>query len=216
MALPVPDTPRPASARTYVFEQLRNWIEEGVLEPGQVIKDSEIAERLGVSRTPVREALQMLEGLQAVETTRSRFTRVTSPSASDGARVRPVLAALHGAAAALAAAHMDADRLAELRAANADLRHAVEAEDPGGALAADVRFHDAIVAAAGNPFVDAALEPVTLSWRRITGLYFGHRGPSRASADQHERIIAALEAGDAVRARACMEANILAVPGDED
>jgi len=212
LALPSPVTPRPASARSWVFEQLRNWIEDGTLAPGEVIRDTDIAARLGVSRTPVREALQMLERLNAVETAPSRSTRVTEVSEADGACIRPVLAALHGTAAAAAAASHD-DRLLDiLRTANGDLRRAVHSDDPGGTLAADIRFHNAIVDAAANPYLKAALEPVELTWRRVTGLYFAHPRPSLVSARQHDAIVDAIAAGDAALARELTEVNILGTP----
>src|ERR1700733_8234926 len=81
-------------ARTEVFDRLRTWIEDGQLEPGEVIKDIELAAVLGVSRTPVREALQMLEQHGLVETRPGRPTRVTETTIEDVARVYAPLAVL--------------------------------------------------------------------------------------------------------------------------
>src|SRR6266849_9018855 len=63
-------------AREAVYARLRDWILRGPLEPGEIIRDADIAQALGVSRTPVREALLRLEGDGLVETAPARWTRV--------------------------------------------------------------------------------------------------------------------------------------------
>src|SRR3954453_1417382 len=114
-------------ARHLVHEQFRAWIEEGVLEPGEVIRDAEIAEALGVSRTPVREALQMLERDGAVEMLPGRLTRVTALHPEDVALLYKPLAVLHGLAAELAAHRAGAADVASLERHNERLRRSLAA-----------------------------------------------------------------------------------------
>ena len=90
------------SMRSLVFEQLRTLIETGGLGPGEVIRDYEVARRLGVSRTPVREALQRLEQQGAVEALPGRVTRVVDLSRDDAPLVYAPLSALEELAAEVA------------------------------------------------------------------------------------------------------------------
>src|SRR5919106_3146649 len=103
--MPVPSLPAPLDrrpARHLVYEHLRTWIESGELAPGEVIKDTDIAQAMGMSRTPVREALQMLERDGSVEMLPGRLTRVTAISPDDITSLYAPLAALHGVASELA------------------------------------------------------------------------------------------------------------------
>src|SRR5579875_2787578 len=82
------------SAKSVVLEKLAEWIEDGTLGPGELIKDGELAGRLGVSRTPIREALQVLEQRGLVEMQPGRLTRVTDITPQDANRVYAVLSTL--------------------------------------------------------------------------------------------------------------------------
>jgi DNA-binding GntR family transcriptional regulator len=192
-----------------VFERLRDWIETGVLAPGEILRDYEIADRLGTSRTPVREALQMLELLNAVETTPSRHTRVSSPSPQDAEILLPPFAALHAVAVENAAGRIDEGLLAELHGQNERLLAAARGGDAVSARAADEAFHSALVERAENRFIDLALAQLRLHWRRYNGLYFTHIAPSEKSFEEHREIIAALREGDGSRAAELTRRNLL-------
>jgi len=100
--MPVPQQ-KAAASRTLLRDQayvrLRDAILDGTLEPGEQLKDAEIAEWLGLSRTPIREALARLEEYGLVETAPNRYTRVTPLSAGDARDAFSVVAALHSLAA---------------------------------------------------------------------------------------------------------------------
>jgi len=200
--VPVPDAP-PIDrrlARFEVFGRLREWIEDGQLEPGEVIRDMTLAAALGVSRTPVREALQMLEQHGLVETHPGRLTRVTETSVEDVGRVYAPLAVLEVLAAQLgtpAAGPADVD---ELRRHNQDLLAASRADDPAAAREADRRFHGVLLRLADNPYLTAAIERLLVHTRRLEALYFRGSTPGRQSHADHERIIFAVAAGDAAAA----------------
>ena len=132
----VPKNLRPIlrqSARTLVFKQLRQWIAEGVFTPDEALNDKEIASALGVSRTPVREALQMLEQQGAVVTTPGRHTRVRSASPRDARLVYPPLSALEALAAELGTSRATSEDVFRMIEANERLRSAVK-EPLGGRL----------------------------------------------------------------------------------
>ena len=202
--MPVPLETRPIdrrTARASVFAQLRRWIEDGVLEPGEVIRDGEIAARLGVSRTPVREALQALEQHGAVETLPGRSTRVTSITREDVALLYAPLAALHGLAAEIGTPYATTTDIDAMSEDNERLSAALDADDPLAARDADGDFHTILLRLAANPYLDAAIEPLLLHARRLEALYFRGVALGRKSYDDHQRIIEAVTAGDTKAAR---------------
>jgi DNA-binding GntR family transcriptional regulator len=185
------------SARHAVFEQLVRWIEEGFLEPGEPIKDSEIATRFGVSRTPVREALQMLEHRGAVEMLPGRMTRVTAVSPQDVALLYGPLSALQAFAAEMGTASAQEHDVERMKQHNERLAAAVDARDAVSARDADRAFHDVLVRLAANPYLLAAIEPLQFHARRLEALYFRDTKPGKQSYEEHRRIIDAVASGDA-------------------
>lgn len=190
------------SAREVVLERLVAWIEDGTLEPGELIKDGELAGRLGVSRTPVREALQILEQRGLVEMRPGRLTRVTETTPDDIARVYAVLSALHVLAAELGTPNATQRDIEEMRAHNARLLAAVEAKDPDRARDADREFHGVLVRLAANPYLVNALEPLISHTRRLDARYFRDQEPGHESHQEHEEIIDAVAANDPATVRA--------------
>lgn len=189
------------SARREVYEQIRTWIEDGVLSPGEAIKDGEIAARLGVSRTPVREALQMLEQQAAVEMTPGRVTRVTDTTPDDIALVYSPLSALQALAAELGTAQATDADIREMTDHNEALLAAVNARDTVAAREADGAFHGVLLRLAANPYLDAAIEPMQMHIRRLEARYFADAKPGQDSYSEHRAIIDAVAAGDAEAAR---------------
>jgi DNA-binding GntR family transcriptional regulator len=208
--MPVPEETKRIerrSARSVVLERLIEWIEDGVLEPGESIKDGELASQLGVSRTPVREALQILEQRGLVEMRPGRLTRITDVSAADVAHVYVMLSTLEGLAAELGTPKATATDIAELREHNARLLAAADAADPDAARDADRAFHAVFVRLADNPYLRTALAPLLSHTRRMESLYFRDQQPGYDSHREHEDIIAAVVKHDAARAGAKTRAN---------
>jgi DNA-binding GntR family transcriptional regulator len=185
------------SARHAVFAELQRWIEEGALEPGEPIKDSEIAARFGVSRTPVREALQMLEQRGAVEMLPGRMTRVTEVTPQDIALLYGPLSALQAFAAEMGTSRAQPEDAALMDEHNERLAAAVDAHDAVAARDADREFHGVLVRLAENPYLSAALEPLQFHARRLEALYFRDTKPGKRSYEEHRKIIDAVAAGDA-------------------
>jgi DNA-binding GntR family transcriptional regulator len=208
--MPVPNETAPLerrSARSVVLERLTQWIEDGTLEPGESIKDGELAAQLGVSRTPVREALQILEQRGLVEMRPGRLTRITDVRAEDVAHVFAILSTLQGLATELGTPNATADDIAELRDHNSRLLAAADAADPDAARDADRAFHGVLVRLACNPYLTSALEPLLSHTRRIESLYFQKQQPGHDSHREHEEIIAAIADHDPARAGAKTRAN---------
>jgi DNA-binding GntR family transcriptional regulator len=182
--------------RDDVYRTLREAIVDGTFAPGERLRDPELEKWLGVSRTPIREALLRLERGGLVITQPGRATTVAP---ADGPRVvgaQQVAASMHELAARLAVPVLGADDLAELEARNEEFRVALSGPDVEAALAADDRFHGVFVAASGNVLVPEVLELTTPLLRRLERLRFGSL-PGQGSVGQHRQIIAAARAGDA-------------------
>jgi DNA-binding GntR family transcriptional regulator len=209
--MPVPKRTAEASRtllRDQAYVRLRDAILDGTLEPGEQLKDAEIAEWLGLSRTPIREALARLEEYGLVETAPNRYTRVAPLDAGDARDAFTVVAALHSLAASLGVPRLDDPELAGMREANEDFAAALRVNDVDRALAADDRFHGVLVHASANREIARSLERLTPKVRRLERARFGSLA-GRRSVEQHERILALCGAGDAERAAEAVRENWL-------
>lgn len=195
----VPLVPAPlprALLRDDVHARLQDAIVDGTLAPGEQLRDGELAERLGVSRTPVREALLELAQVGLVQATPGRST-VVAPIDPDALRdAQAVVGALHALAVRTAVPRMTTHDLDEMCAANAAFRDALSAGDVDAALATDARFHRVALDVCANAAVTAVIARYEPVLRRVERLRFAsHEGA--ASADRHDRLIALCAAGAA-------------------
>jgi DNA-binding GntR family transcriptional regulator len=182
--------------RDSVFVRIRDAIIDGTLEPGERLVDGELSGWLGVSRTPIREALARLEAAGLVETKPGRYTIVSRIEPRTLADAQEVTAAMNELAARTAVPLLTDADLAGLRAANDTFAEALRSGDVVAAVAADDSFHRIFVDRAGNAAVRTVLEQYTPVLRRVERIRFTSlRG--RDSVAQHARIIAFAEAGDA-------------------
>jgi DNA-binding GntR family transcriptional regulator len=196
--------------RERVYAALLEAIVAGRLEPGRRILDLDLARQLGVSRTPVREALQRLRDEGLVESLPSSSTRV-APMDPDGVRQAfPVVACLHAFATRTAVPHLAPGHLSAMRASNRSLAAAIAAGDPVAAIAADDDFHGRLLALAANQELTAALRRLAPKVRRLEYNQFASIA-GRRSVAQHDDILAACAAGDAGRAAALVESNWLSL-----
>ena len=185
---------------------IRRAIVVGELAPGTPVKDVELAARMGLSRTPVREALARLADEGLIETKPHSYTRVTPMDADAVRDAHGVVQAMHGLATRLAVPRLTAEHLDAMRAANARFATAVDTGALEDAIACDDAFHGVLVLACANKAVAATIRRYTPLLHRAIYLYF--RSPlGRDSAPMHERIIAACEAGDATAAAELAERN---------
>lgn len=194
------------SLRNRVYDLLQRAIITGDLEPGSRVRDQDLAEQLGVSRTPVREALQRLEDEGLVETRRGSLTRIMPLDSRSARDAFPVVASLHALATRMAVPRMKPTDSGALRQANRALEEALETNDIMRAIAADDRFHLHFVACSGNSEVGPALERLMPKIRRLEVAQFGSLA-GRRSVDQHESIIEAVEQHDAAMAAQRVEEN---------
>jgi DNA-binding GntR family transcriptional regulator len=204
----VPDRVEASSVADRVYAALRERILTGELPHRARLHQEQLAEQLGVSRTPLREALGRLAADGLVELLPQRGARVADITADDMRAAYAARLALEPAAAALAARRRPEAAMAEMRAAIADHRRG--RRDVQAAFAANRAFHLAVVKGAENPFLLRFAETL---WVRRIGLrvYEEQREPPEfisADADWHERIADAIEAGDARGAERLMHRHI--------
>jgi DNA-binding GntR family transcriptional regulator len=181
--------------RDTVYANLRDWIVQGILEPEEKLKDDELAKRLGVSRTPVREALMRLEGEGLIETSANRWTRVTSVNLKDAERIYPVVARLETLALELAFKQLTKDDFRNMRQANQALRRALESKKPLDAAKADVAFHQVFIERSQNPELIRILTELKLKHERLEIAYFGDASLGKHSPRQHLQLVKLLEQG---------------------
>jgi DNA-binding GntR family transcriptional regulator len=174
---------------------VRDAIVNGELEPGAPIRDAELAERIGMSRTPVREALARLAEEGLVETKAHAWTRVTPLSLREVQDALVVVRAMHELAVRLAVPVLTEKHHEVMRAANRRFAAAVEAGDVEGAVDADDALHDVPVAVLGNRALAATIERQLPLIRRLERLRFGSL-LGRSSIGRHDQLIDACEDRD--------------------
>ncbi|AXA96433.1 MULTISPECIES: GntR family transcriptional regulator [unclassified Microbacterium] len=181
-----------ASDRAY--RALLDEIQSGVLAPGAVLAEVEQSVRLGVSRTPLREALGRLLADGLVVQPSPRLTVVSDIDAGDIRELFEVRRALEETAARLAARGADADLFAALAG---EFARTDAAADPDAYYALIARFDDALDAAVANDYLTAALKTVRTHLVRVRRLARDNPARLAASVAEHRLIASAVAAGDA-------------------
>ncbi|MCS7459841.1 GntR family transcriptional regulator [Paenibacillus doosanensis] len=211
--MPIPQNfsaPVRMSAKERAFSQIQRWIIDGTLQPGEKLLDAELAETLSVSRTPIREAFQLLEVQGLVSMHPGKETRVTMIEKEDILKMYPTLAALHGLAAEQAAQGISSEQVETLKQLNADFRLAIETKQPYKAMELDEQFHNLIVDLSDNPYVESFSASLQIHIRRFKYVFLKQAmTTTMASADEHDRIIEALMEGDSEQALKIMKQNII-------
>jgi DNA-binding GntR family transcriptional regulator len=187
--------------RDDVYHRLRDAIVDGSLAPGEQLRDGELAAWLGVSRTPVREALLRLAEAGLVVAQPGRSTTVSSLDLRDVRDARDVVAAMHELAVREAVGSLTQADLEAMHEANRRFRAAIEQGDVEAAVRADDELHGIPVAVASNRALAAVLDQFTPVLRRAERLRFSSLG-GHASLARHDELIRLCAAGDADQAAA--------------
>lgn len=191
-----------------VAAALRDMILEGELKPGEKVREKELTERFGISRTPLREAMKMLASEGLIALIPNRGAMISDVSDSDLAHAFPVLAVLEGLAGAEAAQHASAAALAEISAMTKRLRMAFERQDRPGYFKINQSIHAAILAASGNPTLARTHAAVAGQVHRAR--YQANLSHARWSeaVREHEAIAKALEQRAAETVRDLLSAHM--------
>lgn len=175
------------------YDLILEAIDEHIYVPGDRLVESELAERLGVSRTPVREALQRLE-TQSILTRDGRSLIVASLDHTQLSELYVVRGELEGLAARLAARHATPEEVRVLR----DMLDADKAliNDPDAMSRANRRFHKQIHLASHNRFLVQQLDLVHRSMALLASTSIRADGRGVDTLNEHEAIVTAIENGD--------------------
>ena len=208
--MPIPlnhNKPVRISAKENAYNQLQQWIIDGTLRPEEKLNDTELAQALGVSRTPIRESLQLLEVQGFVEMFPGKATQVTQVKKEDIIDLLPPLAALQALSAELAVPNIDDEIIRNLEDTNTQFSDAVHAEDYFSALKIDEEFHQIIVDVAKNPYITSMVASLQAHVRR----QFFHNSIvlTTNSIHQHDTIIDCLKKRDATLVSQLMRDNWL-------
>lgn len=196
----------PLWERTY--HALERLIIHRELAPGTRLVETELAERLGVSRNPIREALRSLETAGWVEVRPRRGAFVTMPSPRDGDHVFEVRALFEPQAARLAAERLETETLGELHELLGEGTAAATRGDADAVVELNALFHRTVFEAAGNPVLADLLRNLEKKAMWHFSTIATNRGID--SWYEHESLLQALSVGDGARAFAEMEAHVRA------
>ncbi|MEH6830598.1 GntR family transcriptional regulator [Sulfitobacter sp.] len=200
-----PVIPSNRSGQTDAYSMILDAIDTGVYRPGDRLVESELADRLGVSRTPIREALQRLE-TQSLLVRDGRSLIVASLDHNQMAELYVVRGELEGLAARLAARNATEEEVRLLRemveADNALLEH------PAALARANRRFHKQIHLASHNRFLVQQLDLVHRSMALMATTSLAVVGRGEIAQQEHDCIVSAIEARDGDAADAALRAHI--------
>ncbi|WP_088346871.1 MULTISPECIES: GntR family transcriptional regulator [Rhodomicrobium] len=194
-------------------DRIEDEIATGLLKPGERLDEMSLAERFGVSRTPIREALQQLAAGGMVELRPNRSAIVSAPDPTRLMEMFDVMAELEAMCGRLAARRLLPEDEALMTSTLAACRVAMEAGDPDAYYYENERFHGAIYAASGNRFLcdqALALHKRLAPFRR---LQLRVRNRLKTSQREHEEILAAILEGNPLAAAERLRAHI-AIQGE--
>lgn len=181
--------------REQIKDHLIQLILSGQLKPGDRIVETKLAQELGVSQTPVREALRDLELLGFVVSAPFRGTQVREFSREELVEIYPIRAAIEGVAARAAATRLTNEHVLALEEQIDRMREAVEAGDCDNIVKADIAFHRIVVEASGNQLVQQFWTSLSLATSTFLTISIAQR-PLADLPSRHERVLEALRSGD--------------------
>ncbi|WP_380058229.1 GntR family transcriptional regulator [Falsihalocynthiibacter sp. SS001] len=189
---------KPRSNALRAVDKLREMILSGELASGTDHLESELAERLNLSRTPVREAALMLEAQGLLEVRPRKGVRILSLSVSDMREIYDVLTELESLAARNAAeANYSANELSGLLRAIEDMDDALKAEDREKWSDADERFHQELLRLGGNSRVTSIVSMMGDQIHRARTMTLHMRPLPTKSNEDHRELYDAIKRGDA-------------------
>jgi DNA-binding GntR family transcriptional regulator len=193
--------------REEIKEFLIDAIVHGELKPGERIVETQVAQQLGVSQGPVREALRDLELFGFVISAPFRGTQVREISSDDLADIYPIRAALEGIAARAAATRIDSSMLGRLETLLDQMREAAARGNRAAHIDADIAFHRTIIEASGNRVLRQFWDSMHLATTTFVTNAMARRSLAELG-ERHAPLLAALRAHDPQAAEEAMRRHI--------
>jgi DNA-binding GntR family transcriptional regulator len=186
--------------REIVFETIRGAIITGELQPGQRLMEVQLAEQMGVSRTPVRESIRKLELEGLVKMVPRKGAYVTPMSVNDLKEMMEIRRALEGLAAELAAIHATEAEIAKLYEANRQFGKAAMENDEEGIIRYDMEIHETIYKASKNVKLLLMINSLREQMQRFRAEYVHRIEDKNPLVDQHMEIIRQIENKEGTKA----------------
>ena len=194
--------------RDVVFNTLREAILKGELKPGERLMELQLAAKLGVSRTPIREAIRMLEQEGLAVTIPRKGAEVARMTEKDMEDVLQIRDALDELAASIACEQISEEELAELRHTMHEFEESTKTGDVKRIAEADVRFHDIIYHATRNVKLENMLNNLREQMYRYRYEYIKDHTDYKQLVREHAAIIAGFERHDVAYVRAAMHTHL--------
>ncbi len=191
-----------------VYGELRLALLEGRMQPGQRLKIRELAQALGVSETPVREAVMQLVRERALRMEEAKAITVAGLTLAQYLELREARLALEGLAAEAAARRITDAGIRTLERAHAELARAEDAGEAAAAILANWRFHHGLYRAAAMPELLAVIEGIWLRNGPMLNYLYPHARPTYPGRHRHLDILDGLRRRDPAATRAAVMADM--------
>ena len=191
--------------RETVCEALRHAIRNGILEPGERLMEVQLAEELGISRTPVRETIRKLEQEGYVIMMPRRGTYVSSVSVNDIKEIFEIRSALESLSTGLAARRIEPDELEKLRALLTEIEGHIERRDIDKIVETDIEFHGLLYQVSRNERLVTIISNLKEQLARFRTLSMSYPGRLQQTLEEHRAMVEAIAAGDVEAARDAAE-----------
>lgn len=199
---------RNATLSDQVYHAVRAHILDGQIAPGEFIREKKLNDAMGVSRTPIREALGRLASEGFLERIPHRGFRVPDEPLGDLLELYPVIASLDLLAGRLALPRLTADDVQRLRQINEGLGAAEEENDVPALIELNNQFHHLFSERSGNARLCGLLDDLRMQLTRLERWYYSDREHTERSIREHAEIIRAIEEGEHNRALELLESNM--------
>jgi DNA-binding GntR family transcriptional regulator len=200
---------KPETLTDQVYEILRERVISGQIPPGEFVREKDVSDRLGVSRTPVREALSRLGSEGFLERIPHRGFRLPNETVEDLIEIYPIMTALEVLSVKEAFDRLDEKAIAELRKINESYAKAYKDNDIHGGIDKNHEFHNKLSASSGNNRLCRMLEDLRSRVRSLEIWAFSDINNWPRSIEEHEEILRALESRRLDRAIEILENNRL-------
>lgn len=192
-----------------IAEELKRLIYSGEIQPGDRLNEAALAQRMGISRGPIREAIRMLAGLGLVTAVPNRGVFVREISVREMLEIYELRALIFGYAAERACEHLDEAHRAQFAQLLDQMDAACETGNGTGYYELNLHFHTLILQLSGNQRAQQAYDEHVKELHLFRRSFFNSPGNMRRSNAEHRAIYEAIAKGDARRARTLAERHVL-------